>query len=103
MDSLCQWNFFVRNLTNMLGWTLGTWGTFCGPRKKSRIDCPLSRRTYPGTRISDSRSTYNYQILHMNLFTLPLLCQKKSRLKYECGHKRAYESLRAAAKLVAMR
>jgi hypothetical protein len=55
------------------------------------------------TRIADSRSTCNESRTHDNFSTLPLLCQKKSQLKYECGHKRAYESLFAAAKLVVMR
>ena len=36
-----------------------------------------------GTRIGDSRSTSNRQILQVNFSTLPLLCQNKIRLKYE--------------------
>ena len=54
------------------------------------------------TRIADSRSTCNQLRTHKNFLTLPLLCQKKKRLKYEWGHQRAYESLCLAAKLVTM-
>jgi len=54
------------------------------------------------TRIADSRSTCNELITHDNFSTLPLLCQKKIRLKYESRHQRAYESLCLAAKLVTM-
>jgi len=55
------------------------------------------------TRTPNSLSASNQLILLINFLTLPLLCQKKMQLKYECGHKRAFESLWAAAKLVAMR
>ena len=63
----------------------------------------LQQMESPDTSIADSRSTCNPSRTQINFLTLPLLCQKKIRLKYECGHKRAYESLCTAAKLVIMR
>jgi hypothetical protein len=75
-------------------------------RHVTRLHQPATKLTHtnpPDTRIADSRSTCNHLRTHDNFSTLPLLCQKKLRLKYECGHQRAYESLCTAAKLVAMR
>jgi hypothetical protein len=73
-------------------------------KSQTRIAILRKRKQIQGdTRIVDSRSTCNQLRTHKNFLTLPLLCQKKIRLKYECGHNRAYESLCTAAKLVVMR